>query len=86
MFKSIDATVTCRLNDIRPIDFHPNDVEKISCVVIHIHCMHAAFQSFQNALAYFATAVSYECKMFIKLPPAIQKANKSIEKFWSKFT
>jgi len=39
MFKSIDATVTCRLNDIRPIDFQPNDVEKISCVVIHIHCM-----------------------------------------------
>jgi hypothetical protein len=26
----------------------------------------------QNAQAYFATAVSYECKMFMKLPPEQQ--------------
>jgi hypothetical protein len=32
--------------------------------------MHAAPQQcFHNALAYFATLVSYECKMFINLAP-----------------
>ena len=31
--------------------------------------MHALMQCFQNALAYFASAVSYECKMFMKLTP-----------------
>ncbi len=34
-----------------------------------IHCMHAPIQWFQNALAYFAKAVSYACKMFMKLAP-----------------
>ncbi len=32
--------------------------------------MHATLQSFQNAQAYLATAISYECKMFITLAPA----------------
>jgi hypothetical protein len=40
---------------------------KIICTVIH--CIHAPMQCFQNALAYFATGVSYACKMFIKLTP-----------------
>ncbi len=31
--------------------------------------MHAAMQSFKNSLAYFAMAVSYTCKMFMKLTP-----------------
>jgi hypothetical protein len=37
---------------------------------------------FQNALAYFATAVSHECKKFIKLIPGA----KVIKLFSSKFT
>ncbi len=39
--------------------------DKMSCTVVH--CMHVPLQRFQNALAYFATAVSYE--MFMKLTP-----------------
>jgi hypothetical protein len=31
--------------------------------------MHAPMQHFQNAPAYFATAVSYACKMFMILTP-----------------
>jgi len=31
--------------------------------------MKTATQCFQNELAYFATAVSYTCKMFMKLTP-----------------
>jgi hypothetical protein len=31
--------------------------------------MHANMQRFQNALAYFATLVSYARKIFIKLTP-----------------
>ncbi len=31
--------------------------------------IHAPVQSLQNVLAYFATAVSYDCKMFINTPP-----------------
>ncbi len=31
--------------------------------------MHVPMQCVQNALAYFATVVSYECKMFINLAP-----------------
>jgi hypothetical protein len=34
-----------------------------------IFCVHALVQHFQNALAYFAMVVSYECKMFMKLTP-----------------
>jgi hypothetical protein len=40
---------------------------KITCTVVN--CMHGPMPCFQNALAYFATAVSYEGKMFMKLPP-----------------
>ncbi len=40
---------------------------KMSCTVVH--CMHVSLPRFQNALAYFATAVSYEHKMFLKLTP-----------------
>jgi hypothetical protein len=31
--------------------------------------MHAPMHCFQNGLAYFATAVIYNCKMFMKLTP-----------------
>jgi hypothetical protein len=34
-----------------------------------IDLMHAATQCVQNALAYFAPAESYGCKMFMKLTP-----------------
>ncbi len=37
---------------------------KISLI---IHCMYAAMQCFQNLAAHFVIAVSYECKMFMKL-------------------
>jgi hypothetical protein len=42
-------------------------LSKISCTIIH--CMHALVQCFQNALTYFATAVSYGQKMFMKSTP-----------------
>jgi hypothetical protein len=32
---------------------------------------HAPMQCFQNARAYFATAIGYEHKMFMKSPPGI---------------
>jgi hypothetical protein len=31
--------------------------------------MHTPMQRFQNALAYFATAIFYECKMLMKSVP-----------------
>jgi hypothetical protein len=33
-----------------------------------VQCMHC----FQNALAYFPTDVSYECKMFMKWTPGLK--------------
>jgi hypothetical protein len=33
------------------------------------YCMYATIQFFQNALAYFAMAVSYVSKMFTKFTP-----------------
>ncbi len=36
------------------------------------YCMHAPMACFQNALAYFATAVSYACKMFLKLTTGLE--------------
>jgi hypothetical protein len=41
-------------------------LSKISCT---IHFMHASKQFFNKALAYFVSAVSYECKMFMRLRP-----------------
>jgi hypothetical protein len=38
-----------------------------------LHALHAGCMTCsvcQNVLAYFAAAVSYRCKMFMKLPPA----------------
>ncbi len=48
--------------------------------------MHTTTQSFQNALAYFTTAVSYTRQMFIKLKPDDQmkkgeKPSKVLTKF-----
>ncbi len=37
-----------------------------------MHCMNAPMQFFQNAQAYFATAVSYEHKMFMKMASTIK--------------
>jgi hypothetical protein len=36
-----------------------------------IYLLHAAMQCFQNPLAYFATAVSYMHKFFMKLTPGL---------------
>ncbi len=36
-----------------------------------VHCLHVPMQCFQAALAYFATAVSYTCKMFMKVAPGV---------------
>jgi hypothetical protein len=44
------------------------DPNKVSCTV---HCMHAAMQCFLNALAYFATAVSYDHKTHMKWTPVV---------------
>jgi hypothetical protein len=41
---------------------------KISCTV---QCMHAPKQGFQNALAYFATAVIDVLEMFMKSTPGV---------------
>jgi hypothetical protein len=40
---------------------------KISSAIIH--CIHGPMQCFQNALTYFAMAVSYKLRMFMKLTP-----------------
>ncbi len=45
-----------------------NDTNKISCTVLPLH---AGCSVNQNDLAYFTTAVSYRCKMFMKLTPGI---------------
>jgi hypothetical protein len=36
-----------------------------------VHCIHAPMLGCQTPLTYFATAVSYECKMFIILTPVV---------------
>ncbi len=41
-------------------------LSKIKCT---IHCVHFPIKCFQNALTYFAIAVSYGRKMLMKLPP-----------------
>ncbi len=48
--------------------------------------MHTTMQSFQNALAYYATAVSYTRKVFIKLKPDDQmKKGEKHSKVLTKF-
>ncbi len=41
----------------------------INCTIIH--CMHVPMQCYQNAPTYFATVVSYMCKMFMKSTPSV---------------
>ncbi len=43
-----------------------------------VNYMHAPMQCFQNASAYFVTALSYRCKMFMKSTPVF--LNWTIEK------
>jgi hypothetical protein len=38
---------------------------QIRCTILY--CLHASMKSIQNALAYFATTVSYTGKIFMKL-------------------
>ncbi len=35
----------------------------------NVHCTDTSMQRFQSALAYFAPAVSYRCKLFMKSTP-----------------
>ena len=41
--------------------------------------MYVPMQYFQNALAYFSTAVSYTCKMFINFAPGQQDVDLGVE-------
>jgi hypothetical protein len=40
-----------------------------------VHCIHAPMMGFQTPQAYFATAVSYEYKMFMILTPVVRGLN-----------
>jgi hypothetical protein len=40
-----------------------------------VQSMHASMKCFQNALAYFASAVSYVYKMFVKLTAGVNLIN-----------
>ncbi len=37
--------------------------------------MHATMHCFKTGLAYYATTVSYACKMFVKSPPELIKTD-----------
>jgi hypothetical protein len=50
----------------------------LSKISYNIHCIHPPLQSdFQNALAYFAMMVTYDCKMYMKFATVLVLVNLS---------
>jgi len=76
MHMNVDESDTC-FGFRKQFTLQPNGPSKISWSV---HGMHVPMRSdLQNALAYFATAVDYTLKLYMKLTPGANV----IKSFWS---